>query len=150
MARISKRDEEEPGEEEIMIVPLVDVVFLLLIFFLVTASMKKPIREWDIDLPASSFAQTGKFRTDEIIITFVHDPAKKASYYNIGSNSTGSREHVSMTELKTVLEGAKKITPRPHIRLDIDRNVIMYQVAEVVDVLHSNDFRDIAFRAHDR
>lgn len=145
-----RHEEEEPGEEEIMIVPLVDVVFLLLIFFLVTASLKKPIREWDITLPKESYAKTGKFRTDELIITFVPDLEKKANYFNIGSNSTGSKEKVSRTELITLLREAQKASPRPHVRLDVDRRVSMVDVAEVMDILHSFDFTAISFRAHDR
>ena len=145
-----RHEEEEPGEEEIMIVPLVDVVFLLLIFFLVTASLKKPIREWDIILPKESYAKTGKFRTDELIITFVPDLEKKVNYFNIGSNSTGSKEKVSRTELITLLREAQNVSPRPHIRLDVDRRVAMNDVAEVMDILHSFDFVQISFRAHDR
>ena len=144
------RDEEEPGEEEIMIVPLVDVVFLLLIFFLVTASLKKPIREWDIDLPKESFAATGTFKADEIIITFVPDLAKRGMWFNVGSNALGSREKVSRTELDTIIKQAQAASPRPHIRLDVDRRISMADVAEVMDVLQAHGFSGISFRAHDR
>ena len=37
--------------------PLIDCVFLLLIFFLVTATMQKPHKELDLQLPNSAAAR---------------------------------------------------------------------------------------------
>lgn len=140
-----RRDEEEAGEEEIMITPLVDVVFLLLIFFLVTASLKKPTREWDIDLPADTYATAGKFRKNEVIITFMPDGTM-----HVADKVGGTREKAGMTELRKVLEQAAQQVPRPHVRLDADRNVKLGTVAEVVDILRNYELRDISFRAKDR
>jgi biopolymer transport protein ExbD len=47
---------EEEDKAEVAMSPLIDCVFLLLIFFLVTTMMKKQDRDIDIDLPVSKSA----------------------------------------------------------------------------------------------
>ena len=149
MPRKRRRDEEEAGEEEIMITPLVDVVFLLLIFFLVTAALKKPTRIWDINLPAETYATSGRFTPDEIILTFMPDKGGESAFH-VSDKAGGTRENVSMTELRKVLSAASSRTPRPQVRIDADTSVRMYRVAEIMDVLRNYQLRDVAFRAHDR
>ncbi len=148
-------DEEEPGEEEIMIVPLVDIVFLLLIFFIVTSSFRKPIREWDVQLPESTYAAKGAYRADELIIVFMANKDPKTGKVEVWKNLVsakdgGVRERVTETELRKVFFAAQSRTPIPVVRLEIDRSVPHYHVAETIDSLHSFNLRNIAFRARDR
>jgi len=143
MARLF-REEDEPGEEEIMIVPLIDIVFLLLIFFLVTASMKKPIREWDIRMPTASYATKGRFHGDELVITFT------GKEIHLASTLGGAKEKVSQTEMRTAFKAAGERTPRPHVRIEADGSVPMREVAKVIDTLAAYDLREISFRANDR
>lgn len=157
------RDEEEPGEEEIMIVPLVDIVFLLLIFFLVTSSFRKPIREWDIALPDSTYAAKGKFRNDEMVLGFMAKQDPKSGKLEVWKNLTYARsktatdpgekiiqEKISETEFRNLLFKAQSAMIRPVVRLEIDRSVPYYSVAECIDTLHSFGLRNITFRARDR
>ena len=161
--RRHRRDEDEPGEEEIMIVPLVDIVFLLLIFFLVTSSFRKPIREWDINLPDSTYASKGKFRNDELVIVFMARQDPKSGKVEVWKNlvyawsKTASdpggkeiKENISETELRKVFFLAQSKMTRPTVRMEIDRSVPYFSVAEVLDSLYSFNLRDVTFRARDR
>ena len=161
--RSHKRDQDEPGEEEIMIVPLVDIVFLLLIFFLVTSSFRKPIREWDINLPESTYAAKGKYRNDEMTIIFMAKQDAKSGRVQVWKNlvyawsktadqAAGKevKENISETELRKVFFQAQARMTRPTVRLEIDRSVPYFAVAEVLDSLYSFNLRDISFRARDR
>lgn len=164
MGRRHHRDEEEPGEEEIMIVPLVDIVFLLLIFFLVTSSFRKPIREWDVNLPDSTYAAKGKFNNDEIVIAFMAQQDAKSGKLEVWKNFAYARsktgkepapradiqEKITETELRTKLFKAQAAVIRPVVRLEVDRSVPYYSVAETIDTLHSFGLRNITFRARDR
>ena len=161
--RRHRREDEEPGEEEIMIVPLVDIVFLLLIFFLVTSSFRKPIREWDINLPESTYAAKGKYRNDEMVIIFMAKQDPKSGRVQVWKNLVYAwaktatepagkevKENISETELRTVFMQAQSRMTRPTIRLEIDRSVPYYAVTEVLDSLYSFNLRDVSFRARDR
>ncbi|GDY13889.1 hypothetical protein LBMAG53_27670 [Planctomycetota bacterium] len=156
-------DEEEPGEEEIMIVPLVDIVFLLLIFFIVTSSFRKPIREWDVKLPDSTYAAKGKFRNDELVIAFLAKQDAKSGKIQVWKNLVYAwsktptdpggkevKENVTETEMRKVFFAAQSKMTRPVVRMEIDRSVPYFAVAEVLDSLHSFNLRDVTFRARDR
>jgi biopolymer transport protein ExbD len=146
--RIRRDDDGGMADDDVPMTPLIDAVFLLLIFFIVTASLKKPVREWDLDLAADSYGVSSKFRNNEIIISVT--PKGQLHLYD-GSQTI---ENVSKTELAKVLghagEAPARGEERPHVRIDADRNVKMFQVAEVVDLLANYQLHDISFRAKDR
>lgn len=161
--RTHRRDEDEPGEEEIMIVPLVDIVFLLLIFFLVTSSFRKPIREWDVSLPESTYAEKGKYRNDELVIAFMAKQDAKTGKVEVWKNLVYAwsktatdpggkeiKENISETEMRKVFYQAQQKMTRPTVRMEIDRSVPYFAVAEVLDSLYSFHLRDVSFRARDR
>ena len=49
--------------------PLIDVVFLLLIFFLVATRFEQEERDMDVDLPTASEAQPTAFKGKDIFVT---------------------------------------------------------------------------------
>ena len=62
--RFNKRDEsEDPG---VQMAPLLDIVFLLLIFFLVTASLKKPHKELPVHVPDAALAAKSKVKINNL------------------------------------------------------------------------------------
>jgi len=50
---------------------------------------------------------------------------------------------------KVFFQAQAKMT-RPTVRMEIDRSVPYFAVAEVIDSLYSFNLRDISFRARDR
>ena len=61
------------GDAEVQMGPLIDCVFLLLIFFLVTATLKKAHKELEIQLPHSAAAMQTKSKFDTVIIEITKD-----------------------------------------------------------------------------
>lgn len=51
--------------------PLIDVIFMLLIFFILTTTFSKPVLE--VLLPSSKMAEAGEKGTKEILITVTND-----------------------------------------------------------------------------
>ncbi|MEM7308200.1 MAG: biopolymer transporter ExbD [Planctomycetota bacterium] len=66
---------EDAGSEEAVVnlTPMIDVVFLLLIFFMVTTTFLDPEREIEIDLPTADSAGAVESPPEEIIITVRSD-----------------------------------------------------------------------------
>ena len=66
---------EDNGAEEIVLnlTPMIDVVFLLLIFFMVTTTFLDPEREIDVELPTAQSAGEPDQAPDEIVVNVLED-----------------------------------------------------------------------------
>jgi biopolymer transport protein ExbD len=71
------RIRSDPGVEETVLdlTPMIDVVFLLLIFFMVATTFLSPERELDVDLPVADSAGAVERPPEEIVITVRADGA---------------------------------------------------------------------------
>jgi len=65
------RDEAGDDEAPINLMPLIDMVFLLLIFFLVASTFAKEERRIDINLPAASASQPLSAAPQELVINIL-------------------------------------------------------------------------------
>lgn len=103
--------------------PLIDCVFLLLIFFLVSTTMKKPEPEIPIDLPGPALAA-------------VEQPS--AQVQNLTVDSEGqfywSGIPVGQQELHTKVREFGETTPNAHLRIKIDRNAPSRFLVQVIDL----------------
>ena len=68
------KHEEEPAVE-VQLTPLIDCVFLLLIFFLVSSQLKKVEKRLDVKLPDAQVVKTYK-ATPDVISVGVSAPGK--------------------------------------------------------------------------
>jgi biopolymer transport protein ExbD len=110
--------------------PLIDVVFILLIFFIITSSFKKDNTVLKLELPNSN--STTKV-IDKKNITI--ELNKKALAY-MGKTLT-------LTQLQTKLE---KITNKKQaIMINISKDVPYNKVIELLDILQLNNLNNIAF-----
>jgi biopolymer transport protein ExbD len=63
-------DEDEPG---LNLTPMIDVVFTLLVFFMLATKFAERERELDVDLPAASAANEPRPNPQEIVINVSRD-----------------------------------------------------------------------------
>lgn len=59
---------EEPDEADLNLTPMIDIVMLLIIFFMVGTKFSEAERQFDIKLPTVSEAQPLTSRPDEVVI----------------------------------------------------------------------------------
>ncbi len=67
------RDEEGADELILNLTPMIDVIFLLLIFFMVATTFQDPEREMDVDLPEASSGSPLTEDQDDLIINILRD-----------------------------------------------------------------------------
>ncbi len=67
------REDSDAEELVVNLTPLIDVVFLLLIFFMVTTTFLDPEREIDVDLPTAESAGDPQPTPDEIVVNVLQD-----------------------------------------------------------------------------
>ena len=111
-------DEHVPRRSVLDLTPLIDVVFLLLIFFLLTSIYAKP--SIPLDLPEAETARTA--REPEVSVAIRPD----------GVLLLNDRE-VSMAELHPALEGIYAEGRTKEIHIVSDKTVAFGRVVEVMD-----------------
>jgi biopolymer transport protein ExbD len=110
--------------------PLIDVVFILLIFFIVTSSFKKDKFVLNLELPQSSSIE--KF-VDKKQLTLELDN-KYLVYMG---------EKITIERLKSKLALIKD--KKQAIIINIDKTVLYKNVIKILDILQSNHLNNIGF-----
>jgi biopolymer transport protein ExbD len=134
------RSSSHPDDEadEIPITPLIDAVFLLLIFFLVSTMIKKLNRDIDIELPESVSAER---------------LAPESHNRVIGINADGEVFYEGQETTSSPCTGASAPSAsrirRVQIRLDVDRATPTHRVIEVLDLCRFNNLFQVGIRTYD-
>jgi len=111
------------------ITPLIDVVFILLIFFLVSSTFKKDEKALDLMLPEGSSA-IKVIKKEQITI-------------ELNSNSLAYKgKKIDFDELERILKDIKDKSQTVNIR--IDKNVLYKRVVKLFDLLKGNDLNNLA------
>lgn len=133
--RNKHRDEEDV---EVSMSPLIDCVFLLLIFFLVTAMLKKPNKDINIDLPTSNAAVEMDPNDDTVI-----GLDEQGRYYLDGVAT-------NKMEMRRQLEFIAMTNPNQGIRLDCDKKTKYRHLAEILDLCNFYQINNVGFRTYDQ
>lgn len=109
--------------------PLIDVVFILLIFFIVTSIFKKEELALLLNLPASS-AEKLAIQEEQITIELSEDQIVLSG---------------KMVTLELLEEALKKITDKKRaIIIRIDEEVVYKRIVLVLDILQKNGLYNLA------
>ncbi len=140
--KLSSTDVEE--EATIQMAPLIDCVFILLIFFLVTSMLQKPHRDLGIILPHAPSAEEATAQYDTLIIevTAGKPPHGDPLIVLDGEEMTQSLLHRRLRRL--VLRD-----PNRKVRLDADRDVEVRHVSRILDLLQFEGLTDVGVRTRD-
>lgn len=67
------RDDEGLAEPEFNMAPMIDIVFQLLIFFMLATTWREAERQLDIDLPLAESGQRAERAPEEIVVDVLRD-----------------------------------------------------------------------------
>lgn len=129
---------EEDDQAEVSMSPLIDCVFLLLIFFLVSTMEKKENKDIAIRLPESVSAQQRLPTDDQTVIGITAE-----CLFFLDGVETGIMElhqnlrHVAITDIDR------------QIRVDADAEAPLEAVIEAVDICQFNNLQDVVIRTYD-
>lgn len=129
-----RRGEDEPFE--IMLIPMIDCMLVIIIFFLVATTLKQHSRELPITLPDSAAATQTEDRP-EVLIVGVDRQGR--TYLGDGSNA----RPVGTEELhRRLRETAQQNTAR-RIRIDADRAAAFESVVRLLDLCEFEGLRNV-------
>ncbi len=130
--RVEREIDEQP---EVQMGPLIDCVFLLLIFFLVVAITKKTIRDLDIQLPDAISAEEAKPKDDNLVIRVTQDGRVFLGY-----------DEMTRMMLKNAIRDAGQRRPDNKVLIEADVRTKMALLAPILDELQFSGLRNIAIR----
>ena len=114
---------------------MTDIVFLLLIFFLVTSTLVNP-NALRLLLPKSTNQISSKAQISVSIKHYL--PAGTFSYHINGSQSA-----IPFGEIEEQLHGLLQNSEDPTVSLYVDKSVPMEQVVQVMDIAKRNQYKII-------
>lgn len=124
--------DSEPGG--IAIAPMVDVVFLLLIFFLVTWNFARHETELDVKVPTAREGKETRRTVGEVILNVKRD-----------GTIVMNRRVMTADELRDALTRIAGLYPDQAVVLRGDQNVNYSHVVDVLDVCRSANIWNVAF-----
>ncbi|MEC8824178.1 MAG: biopolymer transporter ExbD [Verrucomicrobiota bacterium] len=128
------RDTSSQQGAELELAPMIDVVFLLLIFFIVTWQFARFERDMDISVPAAEEAENTDRQTGEIIVNVRSD----------GSIILNGRD-VSEPELLTKLQSISEAYPDQAVILRGSSDTDFQSIINVLDQIKKAGIWNVAF-----
>ncbi len=128
------RDTSSQKGAELELAPMIDVVFLLLIFFIVTWQFARFERDMDISVPAAEEAENTDRQTGEIIVNVRSD----------GSIILNGRD-VSEPELLTKLQSISEAYPDQAVILRGSSDTDFQSIINVLDQIKKAGIWNVAF-----
>ncbi|NPA37591.1 MAG: biopolymer transporter ExbD [Chlorobi bacterium] len=106
---------------------MTDIVFLLLIFFMITSTLVTPYARKDIDLPKSDHQVSAKPNTTISVTRDLH-------YYVEG-------EEVSFSQIEPKLRSIIQQQPETYVALHVDESVPFWVVGKIRDIAVRNRYK---------
>ena len=124
-------DDNDAGMNEMNLIPLIDIMLVLMIIFLVTATVANP--SIPLTLPKT---------TADIV-----DPPPKAITVSINANGEVAWDNqvISLEELQTRFNEAGELETKPTVQLRADKESRYDMVAQVMSRASEAGLTDIAF-----
>lgn len=132
--KFGKKLQEEA--ESIQLAPLIDIVFLTLVFFLTVSAYTSMESEIDITLPTASSAVPIDRSQGEIYINLRKD----------GRIVLNNRE-MNINELQDVLNRVAELFPGGSVIIRGDREAVLGQAIAVLDCCKNADIANVSFSA---
>jgi biopolymer transport protein ExbD len=143
-AHARRRRFKDDQDAEVELTPLIDCVFLLLIFFLVTTMMKRMEKQIPVELPDSAAALAEIAHRETVILGLDEEGA---IYRGQGADPEGVVRYVAVPDLSAFLaELASSRGKQTPIRLDAHRNTPFQRVIEVLDQCALQGFERVGVR----
>ena len=123
--------EAQDREVTLEMTPLIDIVFLLLIFFLVATTFQQTEREMQIALPQAAFSGPISTALREIII-------------NVDAEGTiiVSGRTIEPDDLRALIENAMTVNPDQKVTVRGDRNAAYAHIVRVLDICKSGGVQE--------
>ncbi len=123
-----------PQHPGIQLAPLVDVLLLLLIFFLITWNAARNENELDVKIPKASQAREKSAPIGDVIVNVKSD-----------GNVVVNRRTLSEADLTTMLQGLVKLNPDQAVVIRGDESGAYKHIVSVLNICSQAGVSNVAF-----
>lgn len=116
---------ESLEEPQLNLTPMIDIVFLLIIFFMVGTRFSEIEQQYDIELPTATTVEPMTSRPDSIVLNVARS-----------GDVMISGETVSLEELSTRLTAARKAYTEQAVLIRGDGEGVYQSIIDVMDLCH--------------
>ncbi|MFQ5713384.1 MAG: ExbD/TolR family protein [Candidatus Scalinduaceae bacterium] len=128
------RQQEDQNGGGFPLAPMVDILFLLLIFFIVTYAYQQMERDMSIALPVSQESAPLEQTTRDIIINITRD-----------GDVFVNRRQVPMNQLRELLKQASEVLDVNSVLIRADKKTFHEYVVNVLDVCAGLNIKKVSF-----
>ncbi len=115
---------KKSGKGGIPIVPMVDILTILLIFFIVHTQWKQPQSSLIINVPSAEFIKGEEIKKKRAVLAVTHD-----------SKVYLDNSPVDVTQLALLLTEMKTKNPDLQMQLDVDTDAAFGTIVQILDAL---------------
>lgn len=123
-----------PQHPGVQLAPLVDVLLLLLIFFLITWNAARNENELDVKIPKASQAREKSAPIGDVIVNVKSD-----------GNVVVNRRTLSEADLTTMLQGLVKLNPDQAVVIRGDESGAYKHIVSVLNICSQAGVSNVAF-----
>jgi len=127
---------EIPESSSINITPLLDVIFQLLVFFVLTSSLTRPT-QIELQLPESSSGVKSPDRIETVVVTYRLSESRPVITLNAEAVE-------DLDALGAALRAMKTSTPPPPMDIQIDKTAPYQNVVTLIDTVRDAGFSKFA------
>ncbi|MBP8130385.1 MAG: biopolymer transporter ExbD [Candidatus Hydrogenedentes bacterium] len=132
--------------DTIMMAPLIDIIFLTLVFFMWTSVYTQLESEVDVDLPTADSAAASERMPGEIIINLLRPEDARVVDGTVLDIVVNERV-MDIVGLQTLLDRVAKYFPGGSVIIRGDRHATLGRAIEVLDACSKVDIQNVAFAA---
>ena len=134
-----KIESKDPAAElALNLAPMIDVVFLLLIFFMVATTFSEQEKQMDLDLPSAESGKVAAPETEDIEVYIMRD-----------GNLQIEGEIVNHDRMVEIFARASRENPETPVTIRGDRVAQLQVVTDVMDACRVSGLRDIGITTVD-
>ena len=122
--RLKIKDKREYDDDGLL--PLVNIIFLLLIFFMIAGVIEKKIVRENLELPS---AELSRFQNNEVTKIYID----KDNNYFLNDKITSNENIISYIKEKKIKE----------VILIADKSLLINDISELLNNLHQNNIKNI-------
>ncbi len=140
MGRRKIKQEPPEADPEFQVAPMVDVLLVLLIFFMSITSSEILRNVKGIELPIAKNAAEKNKKSSQVVVNVTWDPGKRK-----GGLVVEDRDYLDPMEIVPMLKGRFDLNPMTRVLVRGDKNVEYSYVSQVMKACASANISSVTF-----
>ena len=140
-----RRPEEAEADPEFQIAPMIDILLVLLVFFMSISTTQVLQTNRDIRLPVAKEAKEAKENPGQIIVNIAYNP-----FANTVSITVKEREYPSPNDLIPILKENIRANPMVRVLVRADKDVRYSVMRSVLEAVGKAGIANVTFSVVDK